>query len=223
MTRSRRICGHTFVSDLTERSVVFDLGGNRGEFSHAILASYGCSVFCVEPFPANIERIKPHERLTLFPMAVGDHDGPVDLRVAADHDPSLVMAYPGETEPLRVQCMTLRTMRERASASDIHLLKVDIEGAEIQVFDAAADGDFADIRQISMEFHAFLDASQKLPAEALISRLSRYFHVIRMSTNDSDVLFLNRLHYSRLQAMRLRYVTKYARGLRRVVARRFSR
>ena len=51
------------------------------------------------------------------------------------------------------------------------LLKVDIEGAEWDLFDSLSDEDFAKIGQITVEFHDFVFPSMRERSEKIIKRL----------------------------------------------------
>jgi hypothetical protein len=71
-------------------------------------------------------------------------------------------------------------------------LKVDIEGAEISVFESLSDSELLSFRQITVEFHEFLDDSLKYATYKTISRIRRLgFKMIVTSTEKfSEVLFL---------------------------------
>ncbi len=59
--------------------------------------------------------------------------------------------------------ITFRELRRRAGVDRIDLLKIDIEGAEIGMFDDCTDEELSSIGQITVEFHAFLFPNNMRP------------------------------------------------------------
>jgi len=97
-------------------------------------------------------------------------------------------------------------------------MKVDIEGAELAMFESASDADLQKFTQITVEFHDFIYPEQSREVESIKRRLRGLgFWVINFSLDNSDVLFVNRATSGagRLQYIRLKYITKYMSGIRR--------
>ena len=63
-------------------------------------------------------------------------------------------------DSVQVPGITLKSFFEYISADMIDLAKIDIEGAEITMFGSTDDQTLLSIKQISIEFHDFMD--QKL-------------------------------------------------------------
>src|SRR4051812_3139009 len=77
-----RIYEHTFIESLlSPRSVVIDLGMNKGNFAYEIQRRYGCKVIGVEPNPALWSRIKQSERLRCYNYAITNEVGNVDFYI----------------------------------------------------------------------------------------------------------------------------------------------
>jgi hypothetical protein len=73
------------------------------------------------------------------------------------------------------------------------LLKIDIEGAEMQIFEGDDLDIFKHIKQISVEFHAFIYPEQRRRVKKIISQMKRNgFYCIDFSATWKDVLFINR-------------------------------
>lgn len=217
--RSVRYSGHTFLPCLSATSTVLDLGANVGAFSHAVIGEFGSRVFAAEPLPENAAAIPSHPKLTVMEIAVGETDGLLPLHVAKGSDPTERDGLHEGADAIAAPCMTLRSFRNAVGAADVDLLKVDIEGSEIGLFAGAEDADFADIPQITMEFHAFMDPRLAAPSSDLCKRLSRHFLVNPMSLDGADVLFLNRKRFGAADRYRL-VAEKYWRGIARRIGRR---
>jgi hypothetical protein len=105
----------------------------------------------------------------------------------------------------------------------IDILKIDIEGSELELFERTADRVLLNMRQISIEFHAFLNPDHKPRIAKILQRMtSLNFHCIDFTTNFQDVLMINKsLGLSRVdQFNRTKLVLlKYTRGLKRILSR----
>jgi FkbM family methyltransferase len=74
---------------LPERPVILDIGASDGRWTREILKTFqGAAVFLFEPGAAYTAEIQAtldsHERLQLFPIAIGERDGPVTFHVHSD-------------------------------------------------------------------------------------------------------------------------------------------
>jgi FkbM family methyltransferase len=192
-----RICEHTFVSSLlSSRSVVVDLGANRGEFAHGIIDRFGCQVCAAEPLASLQEKIEPSANLKLFRVAIGSEDGTAQLHVFRSRDAS-VFGSRGAKDTLKgeeeVEVVSVRTFLSRAAVEQVDLMKVDIEGAELTMLEAASEALLHRIGQITVEFHDFIYPELKSRVEAVKKRLEAIgFWRINFSLDNTDVLFLNR-------------------------------
>lgn len=217
------ICGHSFFSILNRNSVVIDFGGNMGEFSHSIIARYDCCVFSAEPVPECAEQILPHPRLTLRQVAISGTAGTLDIHVYPHRCASGFVRSEDEHEvrTIRAEAVTLAEFRRRNGIGPIALLKLDIEGAELDMFAAAADEEFADIDQITVEFHDFLYPEQRPAVEAVKQRMrSLGFHMIPFSLDNTDILFVNPRNVVNWQnRLWASTAVKYGRGIGRRLRR----
>src|ERR1035441_2904199 len=157
------ICEHTFVSRfLNADSIVLDIGANQGEFSHGIIQRFGCRVISAEPLGELCEQIDRHPLLHLFNTALGGKNQSITMNVFTERCAS-VLGPVTTDESMRIQTVpmvTLAEFRRQASADHVDLLKIDIEGAEIDLFDACKDDELKEIKQITVEFHEFVYPDQ---------------------------------------------------------------
>jgi len=216
-----RLCEHTYLAGLLNSdSTVLDLGANQGHFSHGILSRYQCRVFAVEPFSKLRAGIEHSPGLTLLPFAVGGLCKRATLNVFGSRCASLL--HQKEHEVLEseedVDVLDLRGVLERLGTDRVDLMKVDIEGAEVEMFASASDADLRKCVQITVEFHDFLYPEHFPQVEEVKRRLRALgFWVINFSLDNTDVLFVNAMASGtgRLQYIRLKYLTKYLLGLPR--------
>ena len=223
-----RICGHTFLAaPLTQRSVVIDFGMNRGEFSKLVSQIFGCKIYGAEAHPGLHAALPPFANVVARNVAIAGGPGQIDLNVFDRHCASVVFdkleAGPGQT--ISVPTMSLGQFLTDNGINTVSLLKCDIEGAELAMFEAATDDELSRIDQITIEFHDFLDSTQTEPVLGVFERLRRLgFWGLDFSKNRMDVLFVNQrtIPIGPLGKLGLPF-TKYERAVRRIVGRRFGR
>ncbi len=219
------ICGHTFLPVLGEASIVFDFGGNRGAFCHAIIEKFGCRVFAAEPVPSLQRAIAPHPKLDVLPVAIAGANGTLRINVYDERCATMFgdIAAGERSDTVEVEAVSLPEFQERTGAQHIDLLKVDIEGAEFDLFENTPAAVLSDIDQITVEFHDFLYPQMHARAEAAKLKLkSLGFSMISFSRDNTDVLFLNRRLGVSVHERAWLYGVKYRRGVGRLLKRRFA-
>jgi FkbM family methyltransferase len=163
-------------------------------------------------------RIGTHPRLTLLNCAIGKETGEATINVFRDRFASLLPPRPSEAATReKIEVVTLSRFLSLTGVSEVDLLKLDIEGTELDVLDSTEDETFRRIRQITVEFHGFIYPGTAKRVDSIRQRLrAAGFHDICFSLDHSDVLFINRnFRVSKLNLMLLRAVVKYARGISR--------
>lgn len=133
---------------LREGSVFVDVGANIGYYVGIAgrLVGPAGHVYAVEPLPAAVELLRgnlaglPHA--TLLPLAVGEHAGEADLFARERGDLSSLDPATGADPaaagtPVRVRLSTLD--RELAGARRVDVVKIDVEGFELEVLRGAVE------------------------------------------------------------------------------------
>jgi len=220
------VCQHTFLPILGQDSVVFDFGANHGEFSHAIISRYGARVYAAEPVPELFRSIKRHPNLSLLNVAIGGENTTLRINVFADRCASMLEKINDDeaAEAVDIECLTLANFKARAGVQHIDLLKVDIEGAELWLFENLSEEELRCVNQITVEFHDFVYKELHSRVEAIKRKLmASGFWVMPFSRDNTDVLFVNKgLRLSILQRLWLRVAVKYWRGCGRLLKRQFK-
>ena len=222
------IRGHTFLVDpLGANAVVVDLGAHKGEFSRELNRRYGCQCHMVEALPDLHAQLIEANGLRKCHGAMTGTDGPVTLFVSENPEANSIINGMADNKAITVDGMTLDTFMAKAGLNKVDLLKVDIEGAEIGLLESASERALAGISQISVEFHDFFPGCvDPARVEGVKSRLRRigFLDLVFSHRVNTDVLFINssQLDISRLELLHLKYVTKYLRGLARMIRRRWG-
>ena len=167
-----RVCGHSFLPGLFGgEPVVLDAGFNRGEFSRAMMDIYDATAFAVEPSRRLFDARPVCPRLHVWQVALGGREGRTALHVYKDRDATLLDAvtFGEKIREEVVTVWTLGTFLAETGLQTADLLKVDIEGMELDLFEAATDVELRRFRQITVEFHDFLWPEQT----ARVARVKR--------------------------------------------------
>ena len=231
MTSLVEICGHTFyLPALGKNSIVIDLGASTAAFSHGVHALSGCQCHCVEAAKRNFHAITETAHIHKYLAAMGGTDGPVVLNIVDDecHWGSLDASVGFDvTERQGVLGRSLSGLFAALSVDTVDLLKVDIEGAEIELFDAADDETLRRCLQMTIEFHDFMDPEQAVNVKRQLDRFeSLGFDCVAMTRrHHGDVWVVNRaaLGLNSAELFYYRTALKYGRGVSRILHRTFRR
>jgi FkbM family methyltransferase len=146
---------------------VVDLGANVGFFAvQAARRDPSVRVVAVEPVPAYVEVLKQNlvrNRLTnvhVLPAAICAHGTPrlpLDIWYTASGEPMMQWQIPGHAarvETIHVPGLTLAEVFETGHIERCDLLKIDVEGAEYELFESVPARLWKTISRIVMEVHA---------------------------------------------------------------------
>ncbi len=218
-----RISQHSFLPGYVSRDgVVLDLGFNHGQFSYSVIARYGSRVFAVEPVREFCDAAVPSPNLTLTNAAVLDSERTVQMLASTDkhlsatvldHDVVATIHDVGNADVVEVRGVTLKTVIDSTGSELIDLIKMDIEGAELDVLSTIDEDALKRIKQIAIEFHDFWYPELSERTEAVKIRLqSLGFDMIRFTPNNKDVLFIN-IHHIKLSAWHRFYIAHVLRNI----------
>ena len=146
---------------------VVDLGANMGFYTlQAAYADNSARVIAVEPIPAyvcilkeNISRNSMNHRVQVIEAAVtsrGQSQVPMTIWFSASGEPMVWTVVPQDAkrvQTIHVPGITLAEVFERGRIDRCDLLKVDIEGAEYDIFEAVSERLWKRIHRIVMETH----------------------------------------------------------------------
>jgi len=218
------ICGHHFLSrGLGPESLVLDLGGHQGEFARQVQLRWGVRCMSIEANPLLCAAWSGGNEV--INAAVAGRPGTVDFYLCDNSESSSLFHRPTSrsTSRVRVLAMTLDQVMEASRSSIAALVKVDIEGAEIEALMGASEATLRGYQQISIEFHDF--ALPEIGTDD-VERVRHRLHVlgfysISFSRQNTDVLFIDKSAglVTELEMKWLRHVVRNVRGARRVARR----
>jgi FkbM family methyltransferase len=178
----------------------------------------------VEPSPAAFNAITETGLISKMQAAVTDRSGTMPFNIASETTASsLLYKAKSYTDTIRVRALSLPELIKELNWPRVDLLKVDIEGAEIEMLAACPDEVINRIMQISIEFHDFCGITSKEDVDKTIVRLRQLgFWSVRMSrVGHQDTWLINRrvLKISTPELMFITYILRNWMGFKRVAAR----
>jgi FkbM family methyltransferase len=223
LPRLMEICEHTFIANcLDSNSIIVDLGANEGVFTEKIHSTFGCSIFAVEPVPQLFSKIQTNEKVRKFNYCIAGKNGPVFLYTPPDRCASICQHDSGNPDcSIVVEGVTFEYFLKSQTIKAIDLLKVDIEGAEIELFSSITIEHLRMLKQLTIEFHDFLWSDLHDQVESIKRRMiNNGFFCISFSLNNGNVLFVKRELITNTMYFYLNLL-KYTQGIKRIVKRKW--
>jgi FkbM family methyltransferase len=223
--RIDRFYGHSVLVDaLSASSIVVDLGSNNGNFALAVARRFLCKPFCVEPNPNLYQALASNSAISAFNLAIATRNGHARLFLAENPEcssllPPSISKIVGETG---CQAVTLQALLDIISIDYVDVVKVDIEGLEVELL-ISLDARVLDrISQLTVEFHESIGMGTIKQVRDVIDHLKAHgFGMVRGSFFDySDVLFL---HKERLRMPSDWWLLTRGEKLRNGISRRMER
>ena len=193
---------HYFLdSYLNDKSIVLDFGANKGNFYSALQKKFNCSFHVVEASKELFDNLPSLPKTYKYNYAICKSNGPIEF-IISDNSEANSLYEPiaknwGLSKKMVVDGINYDTfIKKHKISQNIDLLKIDIEGAEIELLENITSNNLKSISQIAIEFHDFLfkDELYSNNLKFVIKRLeSLGFLAVKISNLDwREVLFINK-------------------------------
>lgn len=190
------------ASHLPRGGTFVDCGANRGAFSRAVGERFGLRpVLLVEANPELARNLQETGRWPVENCAVSSREGTLTFNIAANDEGSSILTLPGESSlgctavgSATVRSRTLESLVAALPAGPIDLLKMDIEGAEVEVLLTSPESVLRRFSQITVEFHCdpVFGFGGRAEVERVLARMrSLGFECLWFDFTLRDVLFVN--------------------------------
>lgn len=152
-----------YESDLCfvrKNDVVLDVGANIGAFTAYAGLKGASKIYAFEPEEKNFECLKYNAPpwAKLFPMGIAPEAREYTFFV--DENPgghSFIDGWSSRTgEKRKVQCMSIPSLFKQEKIEKIDFMKMDVEGGEMEIFEALPLEYFHKIGTIVFELHTFM-------------------------------------------------------------------
>jgi len=140
--------------DLSESSLVLDLGGYEGQWASDIFSMYCCKIVVFEPvheFAQSVrDRFKRNSKISVLPFGAGKSSRTTLMSVCKDS--SSVVRTVGRKE--EVEIVDIADWIRRNDIASVDLMKINVEGGEYEILERLIQTDLIQtIRDIQVQFH----------------------------------------------------------------------
>lgn len=147
--------------DLNENSLVWDVGGYKGEWAEKIWNRYHCFLDIFEPvedyYKIIVNKFQYDKKILIWNCGLGTRD---EVRnIAKNGDKSSFLTKTGEIKPAKL--LDIGTMNEM-----VELIKLNIEGMEYELLNKIIHaGRITNYKNIQVQFHNFRDEHEDMRDE----------------------------------------------------------
>lgn len=221
------VATHTILPDIISRgSTVIDCGANIGLFSLEMIRRFGSICYAIEAAPDVFKRIPQLPNLHRFNFALCGRGGDVTL-VVDDEDTTRSTVQENVRELHRKNVVVQgRNLQEFLHSELPHhnfdVVKMDIEGAEIEVLASLDDNLIKQVGQWTIEFHDELGLSSRSSVLNCIKRIADLgFYELFWSRrrNTADVLLVSKKRLGFERYLSEQYMVRLARAGARAMKR----
>jgi FkbM family methyltransferase len=149
---------HNITYDLTEDSVIIDLGGYTGVWVEQMINKYNPNVYIIEPieefYNIIVDKFKNNDKVNVLKVGVSneDKDGVIYL-----HGDSTSAKLSNGT-PVSVKFNKMKTLIEKWNLKSVDLIQINIEGDEYELLeDMIKTGIINTFKNIQVQFHYGID------------------------------------------------------------------
>jgi FkbM family methyltransferase len=176
------------LENIKPHDVVLDIGGHIGTFS-VFAASRGSNVITYEAVQRNFDLLKENIEINGFPVKINkmavagkNETRTIYIRNFNFGGSNLYSPHADENFKEQVECITLDKVFETNNIKECHFLKLDCEGAELEILENFSD--LTKLKYIAMEYHG----DQR--REDLIKLLSKTHEVTLQGENPDAMDFM---------------------------------
>jgi FkbM family methyltransferase len=185
---------------LPDPPVILDVGASNGRWTREIMKIFpGAKVFLFEPGTAYTDEMRAtldsHERLELFPIAIGERDGPVTFHVHPDPQGSTTVEWQegNFATPTTVPMRTIDSLIKEGAIPAPDLIKMDIQAGELAALKGAIST-LPKVRALLLETWIMQGYGGKIPllVDLMVFLRPLYFRLFDLGTqfrHDTGALY----------------------------------
>ena len=217
----KEVSGHwIYCPPVNKDSIIIDLGANKAAFSKLLFQNYNARCYAIEPNQDLLNEITDLN-IYKFKYAVTKQNSRIKFYINDNHEASSVIEnFYSNSDNNRVDMVegiTWVTLIEKLNLKDtmISIVKVDIEGSELDLIESFTSEDVSLIDQLTIEFHDWLNVSlHERTINAIYKLKSLGFITISNTPNHSwpvEMLFLNKksIQFSMFKKVLLQIYSKF--------------
>jgi FkbM family methyltransferase len=160
--------------DLNPNSLIFDVGGYKGEFTSDIFCKYNSNVYVFEPvnlfYQIIQNKFSNNNKIKIFGFGLSGKDE--QLQISISENSSSVYLKTEKTE--MIQLKSIVDFIKKNYISQVDLIKINIEGGEYELLEALIENDLvSSFVNIQVQFHDFIIENAKERMNKIQTNLSK--------------------------------------------------
>lgn len=193
------VCEETFQN--VDPIIVYSFGiGEDLSFSREFAETYtNCEIYAFDPTPKAIDYVEDYDKsifhkFEFYPFGLSDGNFKTKFFLPKNKEhvsgSEIVNPSVDKSDVIEVQMHTLQYIMDRLGHSEIHLLKMDIEGSEFAAVSQFLNGG-ARIHQICVEVHNrfYADGDKRLD-EMLKTLREKGYELVNISVTKEELTFI---------------------------------
>ncbi|MBW7675619.1 FkbM family methyltransferase [Chryseobacterium chendengshani] len=160
--------------DLNENSIVFDVGGYKGEFARDIFCKYQSNIYIFEPlkefYEICLKRFIKNRKVHSYNFGLADRS--FDTEINISDNASSIFSVGGVKTKIRLESIT--DFIENKHIESVDLIKINIEGGEYDLLESLIKQKLVDkFKNIQVQFHDFVIDNARDRMEKIQHELSK--------------------------------------------------
>jgi FkbM family methyltransferase len=188
------------VADLNSETVVYSFGvGEDISFDTALIKKFGLTIHAFDPTPKSIEWVKRQglpRKFVMHSYGIASFDGDISFNPPEnpDHVSHTILDRPStRAKSIIVPVKRISTIMQELGHDHIHIIKMDIEGAEYDVIEDIYNSGIRP-EQLLVEFHhRFPGVGIQKTKEAINRIRSMGYRLFCVSDTKKEYCFIRRL------------------------------
>ena len=145
---------HNINYELTEYSVIMDLGGYTGVWAQQMIDKYNPNVYILEPvtsfYEGMVARFSTNNKVNLMNVGIGVEDKDGFIFMSGDGTSSNLTSG----ESISVKFNTIDTILEKWGLNEVDLVQINIEGDEYPLLEhMLSTGSINKFKNVQIQFH----------------------------------------------------------------------
>lgn len=160
--------------DLNENSVIFDIGGYKGEFARDLFCKYQSQIYVFEPltefYNICVKRFIKNKKVKSYNFGLAERAFETEINVS--DNASSIFNVEGTKTKIRLESIIDFMISNKIETVD--LMKINIEGGEYDLLDVIIENNFAHkFKNIQVQFHDFVIDNPRERMEKIQKELSK--------------------------------------------------
>jgi FkbM family methyltransferase len=149
---------HRLNYDLSEDSVVFDVGGYKGDFAAKLYQKHKCNIYIFEPvkefYDSIVDRFHAIDKIVVCQYGLSSNTSHQEISLLGDSTSTHRSGGNIQTIALR----EIGSVMEELEIKEVDLIKINIEGEEFPLlFHCLQNNLTARMKNIQVQFHEFVE------------------------------------------------------------------